>query len=171
MYLNFRSDRSESASGFQIHYDGTLSGEKAQLNHELTYRSSCQSSIVFKRIGSRVGRSGGSRISQREPAPEKLMKTYHSARLLPKHAWKWKKFDLEVRGKSLPPHGSANGLECSMPIVFNCDSEFPVFFRNFYLNLHKKTKGLFTCTVSVPVSITITIKVHHYVNGDDLFVE
>ena len=62
---------------------------------------------------------------------------------------------------SLAPHGSANGLECSMPIVFNCDSEFPVFFRNFYLNLHKKTKGLFTCTVCVPVAITTTVKVYY----------
>ena len=31
MYLKFVSDRSESASGFQIRYDGTLSGKHIDL--------------------------------------------------------------------------------------------------------------------------------------------
>ena len=34
-----------------------------------------------------------------------------------------------------------------------------------------KCEGLFTCTVSVPVSVKVTVKVYHCANSDGLFGE
>ena len=51
--------------------------------------------------------SGGSGISQTQPAHELGAKTYYLTRFLPKSAWKWKKLDREGDA-SLAPSRSAN---------------------------------------------------------------